>query len=262
MSAEKRVVLITGGATGIGAATARKAAAAGWAVGINYRSQRDKAEALAAEIGGSGGKAVAIAGDVADPAGVEAIFAASDKAFGRLDALVNSAGAYAGGTTVAHYDAQVLTRLMATNVVGLMLCCREGVRRMSTASGGRGGVIVNISSMAALSGGRGGSSHYAASKGAVDAFSIGLALEVGREGIRVNVVRPGFTRTELVSGVLANPGTEAALSATIPLGRIAEADEVAQPIVWLLSNEASFVSGAFLNVSGGGFVIGGISPPR
>ena len=258
-----RVLLITGGATGIGAEVARLAAAQGYAVAINYRSKRDKAEALVTELTRAGGKAIAVAGDVANPTEIEAMFEATDRALGPLTHLVNSAGLYQTQTRVADFDGARLAELMQVNVIGTMLCCREAVRRMSTARGGKGGAIFNVSSMAATTGGRGGSTAYAATKGAIDTFSQGLAREVAGEGIRVNVVRPGFTLTDMTAAVAADPERLAALAATIPMNRIGKAVESAWPILWLLSDDqASFISGAAINASGGGFVIGaGVVPP-
>ena len=251
------VLLITGGSRGIGAATARIAAARGYTVAVNYRERRDAADAVVAEIEAAGGTAAAFEGDVADEGAVERLFAAVDDKLGPLAALVNSAGITGNGTAVADYNGETLARLMAVNVTGTMLCCREAVRRMSTASGGAGGAIVNLSSMAAPIGGRAGSADYAASKAAVDCFTVGLAKEVGDQGIRVNSLRPGMTVSDMTERVHANPEVLKAISATIAMNRIAEADEMARPIVWLLSDEASFISGALLDASGGGFIIGG-----
>ena len=256
-------VLITGGSRGIGAATARLAAARGFAVAVNYRERRDAADALVAEIGAAGGSACALQGDVSDERDVERLFAALDE---RLDGcplvgLVNSAGIGVAAGPVAELRAADVTRLLALNVVGTILASREAVRRMSTSRGGRGGAIVNLSSMAATIGGRPGSVAYAASKGAVDVFTVGLAKEVAAEGIRVNAVRPGFTVTDMTARVHRDPGALAAIRATIPLNRLATAEEVARPIAWLLDDDAaSFVSGAVLNVSGGGFLVGAGHP--
>lgn len=255
-----RVLLITGGASGIGAEVARLAAREGYAVAVNYRTKRDKAEVLVAELTAAGAKAIAVPGDVANPAEIEAMFQETERALGPLTHLVNSAGLYVTQTRVENFDADALARLMQVNVIGTMLCCREAVRRMSTARGGKGGAIVNVSSMAATTGGRAGSSAYAASKGAVDVFTQGLAREVATEGIRVNLVRPGFTLTDMTAAAAADPQRLAGIAATIPMNRIATALEAAWPIMWLLSDaQASFVSGAAINVSGGGFVIGGPS---
>lgn len=247
-------LLITGGSRGIGAATARIAASRGIPVAINYRAAADQAQALVAEIEREGGRAIAVQADVASEQQVEAMFRAVD-GFGPLTALVNSAGiTYTGKIT--EFEGAGLERLLMTNVLGTMLCCREAVRRMSTRLGGKGGAIVNVSSMAAAIGGRAGRTAYAGSKGAVDSFTKGLAREVGREGIRVNALRPGMTMTDMTDAVRSNPELRAQTSATIAMNRCAEADEMALPILWLLSDEASFISGALLDGSGGGFTVG------
>ena len=250
------VLLITGGATGIGAAAAREAARAGHTVAINYRTQEARALSLVGELEQAGARAIAVRGDVTRAEDVVRCFDQVEQQLGPVTALINSAAAFLPPTRVADTDPAALATLLSTNVVGTMLPCREAARRMSTARGGRGGVIINVSSMAATIGGRPGSSQYAASKAAVDAFSIGFAKEVAREGIRVVSVRPGFTATEATEARLADPAFLAALSATIPLGRPARVAEVAQPIVWLLSDAASFITGTCLDISGGGFVIG------
>ncbi len=255
------VLLITGGSRGIGAATARIAAAKGYTVAVNYRERRDAADAVVAEIEAAGGTAAAFAGDVADEGAVERLFADVDDRLGPLAALVNSAGITGNATGVADYSGAGLARLMAVNVTGAILCCREAVRRMSTARGGSGGAIVNVSSMAAAIGGRARSADYAASKAAVDCFTVGLAKEVGDQGIRVNSLRPGMTMTDMAERVRSNPELRAQISATIAMNRVAEADEMANPIVWLLSDEASFISGCVLDVSGGGFIIGSREAP-
>jgi len=252
----RKVILVTGGASGIGAATARLAAASGYDVAINYRSRAAQATALADEIVGQGGRATAIAADVAREAEIVRLFDETERTLGPVHALVNNAGSSGGTLRVADLDAGELDRLFATNVVGLMLCCREAARRMSTRRGGAGGAIVNVSSMAATIGGRAGKSHYAASKAAVDVFTVGFAKEVAADGIRVNVVRPGVTRTDMTTEMLATPERRADIAATIPMRRAGEADEIARPILWLLSDEASFITGARLDASGGGFIVG------
>jgi NAD(P)-dependent dehydrogenase (short-subunit alcohol dehydrogenase family) len=255
------ILLITGGSRGIGAATARLAAQQGYAVAINYREAQDQAEALVAEIERDGGRAIAVQADVASQEQVEAMFRTVD-AFGPLTALVNSAGiTVAGQTKVADLEQASLERMLAVNVIGTMLCCREAVRRMSTRFGGKGGAIVNVSSMAAAIGGRPGRTAYAASKGAIDSFTIGFAREVGREGIRVNVLRPGMTMTDMTDAVRRDPDLRARTAATIAMNRCAEPEEMAQPILWLLSEQASFISGALLDGSGGGFMIGQVAAP-
>jgi len=255
------VLLITGGSRGIGAATARLAAKKGYAVAINYRAAQDQAEALVAEIRRDGGRAIAVGADVASQEDVEAMFREVD-AFGALGALVNSAGiTVEAQTKVADLEQASLERMLAVNVIGTMLCCREAVRRMSTRFGGKGGAIVNVSSMAAAIGGRPGRTAYAASKGAIDSFTIGFAREVGREGIRVNVLRPGMTMTDMTDAVRRDPDLRARTAATIAMNRCAEPEEMAQPILWLLSEQASFISGALLDGSGGGFMIGQVAAP-
>jgi NAD(P)-dependent dehydrogenase (short-subunit alcohol dehydrogenase family) len=255
------ILLITGGSRGIGAATARLAAQKGYAVAINYREARDQAEALVGEIEREGGRAIAVQADVASQEQVEAMFRAVD-AFGPLGALVNSAGiTVAAQTKVADLEQASLERMLAVNVIGTLLCCREAVRRMSTRFGGKGGAIVNVSSMAATIGGRPGRTAYAASKGAIDSFTIGFAREVGREGIRVNVLRPGMTMTDMTDAVRRDPALRARTAATIAMNRCAEPQEMARPILWLLSDEASFISGALLDGSGGGFMIGQVAAP-
>ncbi len=252
-----RVLLITGGATGIGAASAREAARAGFAVAINYRSQESRAGQLVDELRREGARAIAVAGDVTVPEQIERCFDTAERELGPVTALLNSAAAFLPATRVADEDARALSALLHTNVLGLMLCCREAARRLSTERGGPGGVIINVSSMAATIGGRPGSAHYAASKAAVDAFSVGFAREVAREGIRVVSVRPGFTETDATAARLGDTAFRTALSATIPIGRPARVEEIARPIVWLLSDAASFITGTCIDISGGGFTVGG-----
>ncbi len=249
------VCLITGGARGIGRETARLAAAAGWDVAINFRERLDAAEAVAADVTALGRKAVTVRGDVAREADVVAMFAAAERGLGPISGLVNSAGVSIN-CRVDAMTAPDLERMFAVNVIGLVLCCREAVRRMSTRHGGKGGRIVNVSSMAATIGGRPGASAYASSKGAIDVFTLGLAKEVAAEGIRANVVRPGVTDTDMI-GDMRGGARRAEIEATIPMRRYGDPGEVAQAIVWLLSDKAAYVTGAHLNVSGGGFQIGG-----
>jgi NAD(P)-dependent dehydrogenase (short-subunit alcohol dehydrogenase family) len=256
------ILLITGGGRGIGAATARLAAERGYAVAVNYARERASAEALVAAIERAGGRAIAVQGDVAQEDQVVRMFRTVDDRLGPLTALVNSAGINGGPETpVAELEQAPLERLMAVNVIGTMLCCREAVRRMSTAAGGAGGAIVNVSSMAATIGGREGRTAYAASKGAVDSFSIGLAKEVARAGVRVNVLRPGLTLTDMTDRVRRDPALRARIADTIAMNRCAEPEEMARPILWLLSAEASFISGALLDGSGGGFMVAPVSRP-
>lgn len=252
-----KVLLITGGSRGIGAATARIAAARGYDVAINYLQDAAAANRLVDEITHLGQRAIAVQADVGQEIDVMRLFETVDRELGRLNALVNSAGIGSGAVPVADTDAADLDRLLRTNVQGTILASREAVRRLSTRRGGRGGAIVNVSSMAATIGGRPGATLYAASKAAVDAFTTGLAKEVAAEGIRVSAVRPGFTRTDMTSSWSSDPEVYRRIAGTIPVGRPGEVEEIAHPILWLLSEEASFVSGAHLNVPGGGFVIGG-----
>ncbi len=245
-----RILLVTGGSRGIGAAIARLAAARGYAVGVNYRSRRDAAEAVVAAIVGAGGRAVAIQGDVAVEADVVRLFAACDGELGPLTALVNNAGILETQMRVEAMDAARITRILATNVVGSFLCAREAVRRMSTRHGGGGGAIVNLSSGAARLGSPGEYVDYAASKGAIDTFTIGLAQEVAPDGIRVNAVRAGFIYTEMhASG--GEPGRVDRVKAFVPLRRGGQPEEVAQAVLWLLSDEAGFTTGSFVDVTGG-----------
>jgi len=249
-------VLITGGSRGIGAATARLAVRHGYAVAIAYRAETRSAEALVHDLLGEGGQAIAIRADVAQQDQVRRLFHEVDERLGRLSALVNAAGITGGpATKVADLEQAVLERLLAVNVIGTMLCCREGVRRMSTARGGAGGAIVNVSSMAAAIGGRPGRSPYAASKAAIDSFTIGLAKEVAQDGIRVNAIRPGMTLTDMTDAVRRDADLRARVAATIAMNRCATPEEMARPTLWLLSDEASFVSGAILDASGGGFML-------
>lgn len=240
-------MIITGGGRGIGAATARLAAASGYAVAVNYRKNRESAEALVRELGG---KAIAVAGDVSSEVDVVRLFETVDRSLGRVTALVNNAGIVDRGMRVADMTEARIARMLAINVTGSFLCAREAVKRMSTRHGGRGGVIVNVSSIAARLGGAGEYVDYAASKGAIDSFTLGLAKEVGAEGIRVNAVRPGIIRTQihLASG---DPQRVERIGQTAPLQRPGDAPEVARAILWLASDEASYTSGALLDVTGG-----------
>ena len=243
-----KVMLVTGGGRGIGAATALLAAQRGYAVAVNYLKNSEAADRLVQQIGK--GKAIAVAGDVASESDVARMFKTVDDKLGRLTALVNNAGIVDRGMRVEAMSAERIQRMLAVNVTGSFLCAREAVKRMSTRHGGNGGAIVNVSSVAARLGGPGEYVDYAASKGAIDTFTIGLAKEVGAEGIRVNAVRPGVIRTEihLVSG---DPSRVERIGGSAPLQRPGEPDEIARTIVWLASDEASYITGALLDVSGG-----------
>jgi NAD(P)-dependent dehydrogenase (short-subunit alcohol dehydrogenase family) len=246
----KKVILITGASRGIGAATARLAAARGYAVCVNYLKNRQAAEAVVAEIEGGGGRAIAVAADVADEAQVVRLFETVDRQFGTLTALVNNAGILETQMRVEDMDAARLNRILAANVTSCFICAREAVRRMSSRHGGSGGAIVNVSSAASRIGSAGEYVDYAASKGAVDTLTIGLAREVATEGIRVNAVRPGFIYTDIhASG--GEPGRVDRVKAFVPMQRGGHPEEVAAAILWLLSDEASYATGSFIDLAGG-----------
>ena len=250
MTAPGKTLLVTGGSRDIGAAVCRLAAGAGYRVAINYASNQEAAETLVAEIKAGGGEAFAVKGDVGDEANVLSMFETVDKRFGSLDAFVNNAGVVDAKARVDELSAARLERMMRINVIGSILCAREAVRRMSTLRGGKGGSIVNLSSAAALLGSPGEYVDYAASKGAIDTFTLGLAREVANEGVRVNAVRPGIIDTEIhASG--GQPGRVAAIRDSVPMKREGKAKEVAHSVLWLLSDEASYTTGSIVNVSGG-----------
>lgn len=246
----QRVLLVTGGSRGIGAATARLAAQRGWAVAVNYASQAAAADEVVRAITAEGGRAIAVRGDVGDEAQVLALFAGVDAALGPLTGLVNNAGVVDVQARVDEMTLARIDRMLRINVIGSFLCAREAVKRMSTKHGGRGGAIVNLSSVASRIGSPGLYVDYAASKGAIDSFTLGLAREVADEGIRVNAVRPGLIETEIhASG--GQPERARQLAPTVPMKRIGTAQEVASAIVWLLSEEASYATGSFIGVTGG-----------
>ena len=245
-----KVVLVTGGSRGIGAATALLAAQQGYAVAVNYAANSLAADEVVRQIRASGGQAIAVQADVADEAQVLGMFAKIDAKLGRLSALVNNAGVVDVTARVEDMSVARWKRMFDINVIGTMLCAREAVRRMSRRHGGEGGAIVNVSSAASRLGSPGQYVDYAAAKGAVDAFTIGLAKEVADEGIRVNAVRPGLIETDIhASGGL--PDRVRDLAHQVPMQRGGSADEVAQAIVWLMSEAASYTTMSLLDVSGG-----------
>ena len=247
---KRRVLLITGASRGIGAATARLAADAGYAVCVNYRQNREAAERVVADLEARGARAISVQADVAIESDVVRLFETSDEKLGRLSALVNNAGILETQMRVESMDAGRLHRVFSTNVAGAFICAREAVRRLSTKHGGAGGAIVNVSSGAARLGSPGEYVDYAASKGAVDTLTIGLAHEVAEEGIRVNGVRGGFIYTDIhASG--GEPNRVDRLKSFVPMKRGGTADEVGRAILWLLSDAASYVTGAFIDVTGG-----------
>ncbi|MBK7939143.1 MAG: SDR family oxidoreductase [Lewinellaceae bacterium] len=244
------VILITGGSRGIGRATALLAAAAGYRVCINYHQNQAAAGELVREIQAAGGTAIAVRADVSKEEDVRNLFGSIDQTFGPLTALVNNAGILEKQARLDEMDAERLQRVFATNVTGSFLCAREAVRRMSTKNGGTGGAIVNVSSGAAKHGAPNEYIDYAASKGAIDSMTIGLAKEVAAEGIRVNAVRPGLIYTDIhASG--GEPGRVDRLSQLVPMQRGGQPEEVARTILWLLSDEASYVTGTLVDVTGG-----------
>jgi NAD(P)-dependent dehydrogenase (short-subunit alcohol dehydrogenase family) len=244
------IVLITGGSRGIGAATALLAARAGYAVAVNYSANSLAADEVVRQIRQGGGSAITVQADVAEESQVLAMFEKVDAKLGRLTALVNNAGVVDQTARVDGMSVARLKRMFDINVIGTMVCAREAVKRMSTRHGGAGGAIVNVSSAAARLGAPGQYVDYAASKGAVDTFTIGLAKEVAAEGIRVNAVRPGIIETEIhASGGLPDRARD--LAPQVPMQRAGTADEVAQAIVWLMSADSSYTTGAMLDVAGG-----------
>jgi len=243
---DQQVVIITGASKGIGAATARLAAGRGWRVVANYHRDRAGAEGVVNDIKGKGGQAVAIAADVADEAAVRAMFDGAEREFGPVNSLVNNGGINGGSTRLVDLDTAVLRQVMETNVIGPILCAREALRRMATERGGKGGTIVNVSSVGARIGSPNERVHYAASKGALNSFTVGLAKEAIRSGVRVNAVSPGLTRTQM------NPDDRIErIAPTIPIGRAASPEEIAQAILFLMSDESSYVVGDNIMVTGG-----------
>lgn len=246
----QKVVLVTGASRGIGAATAVLAARSGYAVAVNYRSDSSRAQAVLEQVRGFGAQGIAVQADISKEDEVLHLFKAVDSQLGRLTALVNNAGILERQMRVEAMPADRLHRVLATNVIGTLLCAREAVRRMSTKFGGLGGSIVNVSSMASRLGSPNEYVDYAASKGAVDTFTVGLSREVAAEGIRVNAIRPGLIDTDMhASG--GEPGRIERLKGSVPMQRGGTAEEAARAILWLLSDEASYTTGSFIEVSGG-----------
>jgi NAD(P)-dependent dehydrogenase (short-subunit alcohol dehydrogenase family) len=244
------VMLITGAGRGIGAATAKLAAERGYAVAVNYRSSKSAADAVVEAIIAGGGRAIAVQGDVALEADVKRLFETVDGELGTLSVLINNAGILETAMRLDQMTVDRWQRVLATNVIGAFLCSREAVLRMSTRHGGNGGTIVNVASAASRLGGPNEFIDYAASKGALDAMTIGLAKEVAREGIRVNAVRPGLIETEIhASG--GQPDRVQRLMDAVPMGRGGTAEEVAEPILWLASAQSSYVTGTFIDVTAG-----------
>lgn len=256
---DARTCLITGGSSGIGRATAHLAAQAGYRVVIaSLPAHFDDSVRVADEISASGVRAVALQGDVSLKADIERIFNEAEAAAGPLSALVNCAGVYRQARVEA-LDFDELAYMIAVNVTGVMYCCSEAARRMSLRNGGLGGAIVNVTSLAVTIGGRPGASAYAGSKAAIDNFTTGFAREVAAEGIRVNTVRPGVTATGMTTKLALDPELRKHVEASIPLGRIGQPEEVAELILWLLSDKASIITGAHVNAGGGGFHVAGIA---
>lgn len=245
-----KTLLVTGGGRGIGAAICRLGAAAGYRVGVNYAANAEAAEALVGEIRQNGGDAIAVRGNVGSEADVLAMFDLMNHTYGRLDALVNNAGVVDRKARLDEMSLERFERMFRINAIGSLLCAREAVKRMSTKNGGKGGAIVNLSSVASVLGSPGEYVDYAASKGAIDTFTIGLAREVATEGIRVNAVSPGIVDTEIhASG--GQPDRVEQVQGAVPMRRAGKADEIARAALWLLSDEASYTTGSILTVSGG-----------
>ncbi|MEQ1768959.1 MAG: SDR family oxidoreductase [Devosia sp.] len=247
--ASDKVLVVTGASRGIGAATAKLAASRGYAVVVNYAENVAAAEKVCAAIHAAGGEAIAVRGDVASPEDVEHIFAAADR-LGRLAGLVNNAGILFAQQRVEDMSVERMSRTFAVNIIGSFLCAGAATRRMSTRKGGKGGAIVNLGSLASKLGGGDLYADYAASKGAIDSFTVGLANELGADGIRVNAVRPGLIDTD-IQHATGDPDRIHRLSATLPIPRPGTADETANAILWLLSDEASYVTGTSILVAGG-----------
>jgi NAD(P)-dependent dehydrogenase (short-subunit alcohol dehydrogenase family) len=250
MVSAPKTILITGGSRGIGRATAILAARRGWSVGVNYAGNTQAADETVRAVQAAGGRAVAIRGDVSRETDVVAMVAATVKAFGRLDGLVNNAGVVAPTADLIDMSVERLRKMFDINILGSFLCAREAAKVMAKSKGGHGGAIVNLSSAAARIGSPNLFLDYAASKGAIDTFTLGLSKELAPEGIRVNAVRPGIIETDIHASA-GEPDRAARVGKTVPLGRAGTADEVAESIIWLLDDASSYVTGALLDVAGG-----------
>ncbi len=247
---EPQIMLVTGGSRGLGAATARLAAQRGYDLCVNYLGNAEGAEAVVREVEAAGRRAIAVQADVSKEDQVERLFETVDRDLGTLTALVNNAGLTGPSSRLDAVEAETLKRALDVNVLAVMLCSRAAIRRMSTRHGGTGGGIINISSVAASLGMGGDYVWYATTKGAIDSLTVGLANEVAREGIRVNAVAPGLIATDIHIGA-NDPDRPARIGPTIPFGRCGEPEEIAEPILWLLSEAASYTTGAILRVGGG-----------
>jgi NAD(P)-dependent dehydrogenase (short-subunit alcohol dehydrogenase family) len=244
------IMIVTGGSRGIGAGIARLAGQRGYDVCVNYTAAAERAEAIAEQIRTEGRRAIAVQADVSNPDDVEALFSATDAQLGRVDVLVNNAG-ISMEAPVADHDVELMRRMVDTNLLGPMLTSRQAIRRMSTRCGGSGGTIINISSISAVYGGLPTDVIYAGTKGGLDSFTLGLAKEIAPENIRVCGIRPGLIRTEIWDEGIGQEEAAALGQRAVPLGRIGEVDEIATATLWMASSEASYVTGAILNVSGG-----------
>jgi NAD(P)-dependent dehydrogenase (short-subunit alcohol dehydrogenase family) len=253
-----KTCLITGASSGIGRSTALLAANKGYQVAIACLPEHlQQGQEVVLQLQKKGAKAIAIPGDIGKKYDIEHIFNTTQKTFGTIDAVVNNAGVYLE-SDIESIDYENLAQMIAVNLTGTIYCCTQAAQIMSTECGGKGGSIVNVSSMAATIGGRPGASAYAGSKGAIDIFTTGFAREVAACGIRVNTVRPGVTATGMTTQLEKDPELKKRVAASIPLGRIGQPEEVAELIIWLLSDSASLVTGAHINVSGGGFKVAGM----